>query len=98
MFGHLGSVPRRLCAVGARDRSRRSQLQDLLGDRGTVLPYVAQASRAYPTRGWYIQLAIEFEFGIVPGFWTTLDGRIFAGHDTPHAAACIERLRAAAQA
>ena len=39
-----------------RDRSRRYELQRLLGDYGEVLPRVEQASAARPAKGWYARL------------------------------------------
>ena len=39
-----------------QDRTRRAELQRLLGDRGTIQPYVARPSPARPAAGWYARL------------------------------------------
>ena len=87
--------------VGARNRSRRAQLQALLGELGTVRPYVSRANGQAPTPGWYIELGPLFaeRANVVnaspppPWVWVTPEGLLFAGLDTTHAAACIERVR-----
>jgi hypothetical protein len=43
-------------AAGVRDRSRRGELQALLGDRGTVLPHQWRGTPERPARGWYAEL------------------------------------------
>jgi len=74
-----------------RDRSRRAQLQALLGDLGTVLPYASRAGRR-PAPGWYLDLAGAPGVGDVG--WTASDGTVYAGVDTVHAAAVICRIHA----
>jgi hypothetical protein len=39
-----------------RDRSRRGELQKLLGDRGTVLDRQGHGTPQRPAQGWYAQL------------------------------------------
>jgi hypothetical protein len=39
-----------------RDRSKRGELQSLLGDRGTVLPHQNRGTPDRPARGWYATL------------------------------------------
>lgn len=79
--------------MGPRNRSRRAQLQGLLGELGTVRPYVARANGSVPTAGWYIDLEGDPEGLLTSEVWRARDGAIFAGLDTTHAAACIERVR-----
>lgn len=43
-------------SVSKRDRSRRAELQRLLGERGTVLPRVAHGTPETPAQGWYAEL------------------------------------------
>lgn len=43
--------------AGRRDRSRRGELQRLLGERGTVLPRQEHGTPARPAQGWYAELA-----------------------------------------
>jgi hypothetical protein len=72
--GRLGSA-----AVAAKlDRSRRGELQRLLGDLGTVLPRVAHGSPERPAQGWYARLADGSE--------------IFLGDYVAVAAVAINRL------
>lgn len=82
--------------MAPRNRSRRAQLQGLLGELGTVRPYVSRANGKVPTAGWYIELADQG--CAAEGMWLTRDGLLFAGLDTTHAAASIERVRAGAEA
>lgn len=77
-----------------RDRSRRAQLQALLGDLGTVLPYASRAGRR-PAPGWYLTLGPGA--AVAGGGWQTDDGALYAGVDTAHAAATIGRVYAVAQ-
>lgn len=49
--------------VYERNRSLRGQLQNLLGDSGTVLPHQKRGTADRPARGWYAELAggeVEF--------------------------------------
>jgi hypothetical protein len=39
------------------DRTRRGELQRLLGERGTVLPRFAHGTPERPAQGWYAELA-----------------------------------------
>ncbi len=39
-----------------RDRTRRYELQSLLGDRGEVLPRVECATPTLPAKGWYARM------------------------------------------
>jgi hypothetical protein len=88
--------------MSSRDRSRRAQLQALLGELGTVRAYVPRANGMVPTPGWYIELAPVFAARAKiadaapppPWMWMTQDGVVFAGLDMTHAAAAIERVRA----
>ena len=50
----LAEAPAR---AGRRDRSRRGELQRLLGNRGTVLPRQEHGTPARPAQGWYAELA-----------------------------------------
>lgn len=43
-------------AGGRRDRSRRGELQRLLGDLGTVLERQSHGTPALPAAGWYAEL------------------------------------------
>ena len=43
-------------SASKRDRSRRAELQRLLGDRGVVLPRVAHGTIATPAQGWYARM------------------------------------------
>lgn len=86
--------------MGSRNRSRRAQLQALLGELGTVRPYLSRANGAVPTAGWYFELTQATAEALKdsghpppPGLWMTRDGMLFAGLDTTHAAACIQRVR-----
>jgi hypothetical protein len=61
-----------------RDRSRRYELQRLLGDLGEILPRVECATPARPAKGWYARLS---------------DGKIrFLGDNTRIAALAIAKL------
>jgi hypothetical protein len=43
--------------IGAvQDRSKRGQLQSLLGDRGTILGHQNRGTPDRPARGWYAEL------------------------------------------
>ena len=39
-----------------KGRTRRAELQRLLGERGEVLPRVAHGSSEFPAQGWYARL------------------------------------------
>ncbi len=39
-----------------RDRSRRAELQRLLGERGTVLPRLPHGTVDLPAQGWYAKM------------------------------------------
>lgn len=43
-------------STGKRDRSRRAELQRMLGTLGTVLPRQAHGTVQRPAQGWYAQL------------------------------------------
>lgn len=62
-----------------RDRSKRGQLQILLGERGTVLPHQKGGTLDRPARGWYAEL---IDGGAV----------VFLGDDTLIAAITIGQL------
>lgn len=88
-----------------RDRSRRYQLQRLLGDLGTVRPYTSRPNGTVPSPGWYIELSLAAATAAATSgqppptqLWMTSDGLLFAGLDMTHAAAMIERLRAITEA
>ncbi len=66
-------------SVSKRDRSRRAELQRMLGDRGEVLPRISTATEDMPAQGWYARMAH--------------DGRIvFFGDNTRLAIIRIARL------
>jgi hypothetical protein len=46
-------------ADGKRERSRRGELQNLLGDLGTVLPRQPQGTLDRRAQGWYAELVDE---------------------------------------
>lgn len=65
-------------SVSKHDRTRRGELQRLLGERGTVLPRVMHGTSELPAQGWYAEL---------------LDGKtVFLGDYTALAAAAISKL------
>jgi hypothetical protein len=41
---------------GRRDRSRRGELQRMLGELGEVLPRVAHGNLEHPAQGWYARI------------------------------------------
>lgn len=41
---------------GPPSRTRRAELQNALGDAGTVLPRQAHGTPARPAQGWYAQM------------------------------------------
>jgi hypothetical protein len=43
-------------SASKRDRTRRAELQRLLGERGTVLPRVEHGTPELPAQGWYADL------------------------------------------
>lgn len=43
-------------SVSKRDRTRRAELQRMLGERGTVLPRVEHGTPERPAQGWYAEL------------------------------------------
>lgn len=45
-----------------RDRSRRAELQRMLGELGEVLPRQVHGTPERPAQGWYAQLADEVVF------------------------------------
>lgn len=60
------------------DRSRRGELQRLLGDAGEVLPRMPRGTFTMPAQGWYARMA---------------DGELrFLGDHSPIAAHVIRRL------
>jgi hypothetical protein len=66
------------------DRSRRGELQCLLGDLGTILPRVAHGTPERPAQGWYALL---------------VDGsEVFLGDYVAVAAVAISRLLEGAHA
>jgi hypothetical protein len=44
-------------SVAKRDRSRRHELQRMLGELGTILPRLDHGTVSRPAQGWYAQLA-----------------------------------------
>lgn len=67
-------------SVSKRDRTRRGQLQRVLGDRGTILPCIEHATPEHPARGWYAEL---------------LDGSVtFLGDNAVLAGIAIDKLGA----
>lgn len=44
-------------SVSKRDRSRRAELQRMLGDRGEILPRISTATEEMPAQGWYARMA-----------------------------------------
>lgn len=83
--------------MSERDRTRRAQLQAILGDRGDVLAYVPHADPRHPAPGWYLQLAESFGETMVGTAWildAASNGRlvIYGGIDTAQAAMTIGRL------
>ena len=61
-----------------RDRSRRGELQRLLGEQGEILPRISIATVQMPAQGWYARMA---------------DGELtFLGDNTRLANQYIERL------
>jgi hypothetical protein len=49
-------------SASKRDRSRRGELQRLLGDHGEVLPRIAHGTPARPAQGWYAHIGNETVF------------------------------------
>ncbi|HWY91078.1 MAG TPA: hypothetical protein VNY31_10440 [Solirubrobacteraceae bacterium] len=49
-------------SASKRDRSRRGELQRLLGERGEVLPRIAHGTPNRPAQGWYARIGEEEVF------------------------------------
>lgn len=64
-------------SVSMRDRSKRAELQRLLGEIGTVLPRVERGSIEKPAQGWYARVEGKL---------------VFLGDHTALAAAGIQKL------
>jgi hypothetical protein len=45
----------------SHDRTRRSELQRMLGEHGTVLPYQSRGTAERPAKGWHVELAETHE-------------------------------------
>jgi hypothetical protein len=46
----------------SRNLTCRAQLQDALGNRGEILPYVDVADTEFPARGWYASCRGDLQF------------------------------------
>jgi hypothetical protein len=66
----------------------------MLGDLGTVLPYVPKANGKLPATGWYLELTPQTIDTASCVLWLTTGGAVYAGIDVVRAAATIERLYA----
>lgn len=67
-----------MASIAKGDRSRRAELQRLLGDNGEILPWRARGTPTLRAAGWYARMA---------------DGKLrFLGDHTPVAMEAIRRL------